>query len=320
MLVVDRAKGRRKKRKRSVYVIARPLKAAGYASFLSDGKFPVCHWGLLVSERTWSEVEAQWKEVLGSLESFRSEDLQLRGTMFELLRVSDCKVKHQKFNNFQLEQWRDEWQSVFFACVGETEVTDDMLSRQGTPNFEKCSHTWPASMITRKYPDYDAYTNNCQNFVLYLLKYACPGCPAPRTIREVVSSFTTCLASPLTLTYAVYCSSERALIAMFIQNGCHEHPNEAGISPVSRSLICKRCMVLLYCGGHCVQINTCCQQFSLSLLFYIRTWIISAGTLHRKPLGWIWIFFFLRLDFDFFLHYHGEPSGRDSSWDPRLML
>lgn len=30
-----------------------------------------------------------------------------------------------------------------------------------------------ATNIIAKYPDYAAFTNNCQNFVLYLLQYAC---------------------------------------------------------------------------------------------------------------------------------------------------
>lgn len=39
----------RGRRKRSVYILARPIKKAGQLRFLSEGKFPLCHWGLLIS-------------------------------------------------------------------------------------------------------------------------------------------------------------------------------------------------------------------------------------------------------------------------------
>jgi hypothetical protein len=45
---------------------------------------------------------------------------------------------------------------------------------------------WEAQKIVELYPDYHVYSNNCQNFVLYLLKVACPDCRLPRTIKKVV--------------------------------------------------------------------------------------------------------------------------------------
>jgi len=41
---------RKKSHQRNVYIIARPLQIAGHASSLSNGKFPVCHWGLLMTK------------------------------------------------------------------------------------------------------------------------------------------------------------------------------------------------------------------------------------------------------------------------------
>jgi hypothetical protein len=48
-----------------------------------------------------------------------------------------------------------------------------------------------ACRITREHPDYNAYNNNCQKFVVYLLKVACPGCAHPKTINEAVTSLIT---------------------------------------------------------------------------------------------------------------------------------
>jgi hypothetical protein len=43
-----------------------------------------------------------------------------------------------------------------------------------------------ASAITQTHPDYYAFTNNCQNFVLYLLTFACKDYMAPKSISDVV--------------------------------------------------------------------------------------------------------------------------------------
>lgn len=44
-----------------------------------------------------------------------------------------------------------------------------------------------AHRITKSKPNYDGYSNNCQNFVHYLLTFACPGCMKPKTIQDVLS-------------------------------------------------------------------------------------------------------------------------------------
>jgi len=51
--------------------------------------------------------------------------------------------------------------------IGETKVSDVTLCEE----VDNCV----ACRITREHPDYDAYTTNCQNFVVCLLKVACPG-------------------------------------------------------------------------------------------------------------------------------------------------
>lgn len=44
--------------------------------------------------------------------------------------------------------------------------------------------------ICDRYPDYHGYSNNCQNFVRYLLKYVCqrPSVNVPLTIQETVET------------------------------------------------------------------------------------------------------------------------------------
>lgn len=41
--------------------------------------------------------------------------------------------------------------------------------------------------IVQTHPDYQFYTNNCQNFVLYLHAFACPEFLTPKTINHAVT-------------------------------------------------------------------------------------------------------------------------------------
>lgn len=125
---------RRKKRrkKRSVFVVARPLKMAGAFSFSSDGKFPLCHWGLFVADYHHSDVTSQLEAFLKSRDY--SNPLP-RGTMFELVRLSDNKISHQKIEAFGLEDWQAEWGHVAMKYIGKTELTDQDLATEGDVPF-----------------------------------------------------------------------------------------------------------------------------------------------------------------------------------------
>jgi hypothetical protein len=120
---------RRKKRrkKRSVFVIARPLKAAGPLAFLSDGKYPLCHWGLFLSEDDPSEVMFRWKKYR---ETKDRSFLPRPGTLFELVREGR-KNNYHKREPLGLEVWDDEWGYITLVHVGETPATNEELSDEG---------------------------------------------------------------------------------------------------------------------------------------------------------------------------------------------
>lgn len=174
---------RRKKRrkKRSVFVVARPLKVAGPLSFASEGKFPLCHWGLLISEADPTNITSRWETYC------KTKDLSSRpprGTLFELVRLGQRNT-HNKREDFGLEVWDAEWGNISIQHVGKTALTDRELAEQGGPHLVTHAYYMVASIITQRYPDYHAYTNNCQNFVLYLLQFACEEFMAPKSISEV---------------------------------------------------------------------------------------------------------------------------------------
>jgi hypothetical protein len=89
---------RKKKRERAVYIFARPLKLAGRAGSLSDGKLPLCHWGMLVSKCNKEEL----KKRLERLDLSKAESW---GTFIELNRNSENKIIHNMIRNFSAEEW-----------------------------------------------------------------------------------------------------------------------------------------------------------------------------------------------------------------------
>lgn len=121
---------RRKKRhkKREVFIVGRPLKLARQfsISFVSDGKFPVCHWGLfLTNDRDCDKV---WKRYRRTKDP---NDLPSRGTYFELLRLEGDKNSCQKIEDFGLEEFEAEWGCVSIVYAGRTSVSDERLSEEG---------------------------------------------------------------------------------------------------------------------------------------------------------------------------------------------
>jgi hypothetical protein len=176
---------KRRKRKRFAYVIARPLKSVGRLSFLSDGKFPLCHWALLVTN---SRPELETDRADSPIEAQSIMHCHLQGTLFELHRSPDG-LNPNIIEDFKLEKWCNAWGFAISKYAGETRVSDQNLSNTGEVTSERCS-LCIASEILRSHPDYNGYKNNCQNFVVYLLQFACPEYTAPQTIRDFVKNLT----------------------------------------------------------------------------------------------------------------------------------
>lgn len=120
-------KRRKKSAARSVFFVARPLKDAGPFGFLSDGKVPLCHWGLFISNEDPSNVISWWEKYRRTKEL---SDPPSRGTLFELARLgSKCTVS--KRQDFGLELWDAEWGHIWVKYAGETKRTDEELGYFG---------------------------------------------------------------------------------------------------------------------------------------------------------------------------------------------
>src|SRR5579859_3476931 len=115
---------------RFLFVVARPIRKAARLklSWLSDGSFPFCHWGLFVSQYNNSELFEKMSQI--SREMNDSEDEGL-GTMFELQNTPQGNKPHV-FREFRV----DSWEQAVFAYVGETKMSDEEISDHGIdPEF-----------------------------------------------------------------------------------------------------------------------------------------------------------------------------------------
>jgi hypothetical protein len=116
-------KRRKKRKKRRVYIVARPLEAACQLriSAISESKLALCHWGLLFVESDNDEAKSYWEH---------GQEIALRGTLFELVRIQGNKNTYDKIEEFCVQDWK-KWGFILISEAGETECSDKMLSNKG---------------------------------------------------------------------------------------------------------------------------------------------------------------------------------------------
>lgn len=111
-------------------------------------------------------------------------------------------------NRFGHQELYNEWKFLSLCEVGITTLQDDQIYEWGTSST-LCLVLWGMDInykltfsITTTHKNFHGYTNNCQNFVRYLLEYVCPGLSAPQTLKELVEGlskhfFWACLSTPV---------------------------------------------------------------------------------------------------------------------------
>jgi hypothetical protein len=168
----------RNERTRSVYIVARPIHKAGNLSFLSEGSLPLCHWGLLISPYNQAALQKH-------LEHQKTEDhsmiSQTWGTLVEISQTAEGFHQHDTDRTFG----PTDWDYMCIVHVGSTRLSDHKINRKGAYSQLLCLTV--AFEITRRYPKYHGYSNNCQNFVQRLLRYVSPGSIVPPTIKEITN-------------------------------------------------------------------------------------------------------------------------------------
>jgi hypothetical protein len=116
------ARRRKRGKTRFVYVVARPLQSAGLLSLFSDGKFALCHWGVLLSRFDGLE--------LGQLTNSSNGSSRVPcGTFIELVRCPTSTFSC--IQDFDLVEFDREWAYVSAVSVGKSRISDKRLEEEG---------------------------------------------------------------------------------------------------------------------------------------------------------------------------------------------
>ena len=121
----------------SVWIVARPLDLPDYISFISRGRLPFCHWGVLVSSIGRWDIESEWFEMEMTEPNSRHTLSRSWGSLYELYRdpASD-KNRPNVITGFGPSAVVDEWAHSVAHYVGQTTATSAQICLAGvTPYF-----------------------------------------------------------------------------------------------------------------------------------------------------------------------------------------
>jgi hypothetical protein len=124
---------KRKRQPRYVYILGRPLWMATRlgVSFISDGKFALCHWGLLVTPLDLNSMI----DCLREFNNIKRSKHQNLGTLFELVREGRVN-RWRTIQNFgEGDELHTDWTTMTIAYVGTTMSHDDVFEATGDKVF-----------------------------------------------------------------------------------------------------------------------------------------------------------------------------------------
>lgn len=113
---------------RDVMVLARPLSLASLGTdVLSQGVFPFCHWGVLVSSLERNDLNGVLSREDGIIYNVTSD----LGVLWELWRDGRTNNVHLT-RPFRISHLDAFWRGHVAIFVGRTERTDDDIQQIGT--------------------------------------------------------------------------------------------------------------------------------------------------------------------------------------------
>src|SRR5438105_1676198 len=158
----------RSRNAQSVWILARPLSACSVFppfEWTSRGKYPLCHWGVLVSPLSVVDVKA----LLYAMRQTRhtTEDSEI-GIMWELEHHVGQLNTVNVTRPFTVSCARKFWNTFNAECVGGTTYNRTAIQAEGTRRRDIRLQFTVAIKITKERPDYKLFENNCQNFAKFL--------------------------------------------------------------------------------------------------------------------------------------------------------
>ena|SRR5579859_221902 len=116
---------------RTVWIFARPLSHSRWLPPLaktSDGTYQLCHWAVLVSDKSIDELKSLTLQ--SSIESTSTAAEEILGRLYELDR-DGSRSTSRLWTQFSLAQLRESWVQFSSQFVGETRMTDPQINAQG---------------------------------------------------------------------------------------------------------------------------------------------------------------------------------------------
>jgi len=114
----------------NVWVIARPLDLPDYISFISRGRLPFCHWGVLISPRDRWGLEHQWFGMEQTEPGSRHSLLGTWGNLYELWRdpLTNKNIPNVT-TDFGPSNVVEEWTYAVIHYVGKTLAKSTEISQ-----------------------------------------------------------------------------------------------------------------------------------------------------------------------------------------------
>lgn len=109
-----------------VWLLARILEWRWLGVF-SQGRFPLCHWAVLITNLP----EAQVSDFLNSNKGRSENDVKL-GRLYQISRTRDNQIELRISNPFLLSELRSEWTRPSSSLVGKTDMTHDQIDFLGS--------------------------------------------------------------------------------------------------------------------------------------------------------------------------------------------
>lgn len=93
------------------------------SQFVNHGKYPFCHWGVLVTSLDFGTAQ----RILGEID--REMEEMVLGTMWELSRDGDGNMIHAW--EISVLDVKEQWNMFSAEYLGRTELTDDETQKAG---------------------------------------------------------------------------------------------------------------------------------------------------------------------------------------------
>jgi hypothetical protein len=126
---LSRKTGNAKSHEMFTSLLATSNRSVPSASFLSEGNFPICHWRLLVTKLKKAEMFRRIQNMETTV--CGCSGMKPWGTLSELLHDAHNKITHNVVYDFLGEEWYLEWKHITVAFIGQTYVSEEMLTKEG---------------------------------------------------------------------------------------------------------------------------------------------------------------------------------------------